>query len=185
MNGRGAAIVFDTSRLTLLDDSPLALAPIIYGSPRERRVMIENKIEEVAAFIQNNMIPDEYVVSIADALFKRLCLFAIFSKHSGFRDEQEWRLVYFKDRDKSGLLEPFFSYLNGTNGLQLKLKLPVRSINGVIHEDFNFVDITHSIIIGPTSSSLLTKRSAERMLDKVMKPELKKRLILSGIPFRA
>lgn len=184
MNGRGAAIVFDTSKVAILDDSPLALAPVHYATPQERRAKIEGKIDEVVQFFRNNRIPDEYLRGCADALFKRICLFAIFSKHNGFLEEQEWRLVYFKDRDPNKHLEPFLSYFNGPSGLQPKLKLPTRPIPGVIHDGFQLTDIIHSIIIGPTSSSLLTRRSAERMLDKADKSVLKGRLRMSEIPFR-
>jgi len=183
-NGRGAALVLDTSRVPVLEDSPLALAPVKYGTPNERRALIEKKVSEVTDFIKESAVSDEYVHALADALFKRICLFAIFSKHRGFIEEQEWRLVYFKDRDPSKFLEPFMSYFNGPDGIQPKLKLPASPIPGVIHDGFRFADIIHRVIVGPTSSSLLARRSMERMLEKIGKSELKEKLCMSEIPFR-
>jgi hypothetical protein len=40
------------------------------------------------------------------------------------------------------------------------------------------------IILGPSHSSPLAKRSVERMLEKIGKPDLKKKLYSSGIPLR-
>jgi hypothetical protein len=98
--------------------------------------------------------------------------------------ENEWRLVYFKDRDTNNLLKPYFSYFNGPNGIQPKLKLPTRPISGAIDDGFTLSSIVHSIIIGPSSSSLLSKRAVERMLEKLGKPELQGRIRMSEIPFR-
>jgi hypothetical protein len=183
-NGNGAAIVFDTSKLGGVLDGPLALAAVNYGTQSERREQIQKKIQEVAGFIQENEISDDRVGNIAHALFQRICLYAVFSKHSGFLEENEWRLVYFKDRDTNNLLKPYFSYFNGPNGIQPKLKLPTRPISGAIDDGFTLSSIVHSIIIGPSSSSLLSKRAVERMLEKLGKPELQGRIRMSEIPFR-
>ncbi len=183
-NGQGAALVIDTSKVTVEGKSPLAFAPVSYATPDERREFLSSKIEAVAKFISENDIPDEYVHSLAAALFKRICLFAVFSKHSGFQEEDEWRLVYFKDRDENKRLEPYFDYTNSADGIQPKLKLPTGSLSGVIKEDFELSSIIHSIIVGPTSSSALTQLSIDRMLEKVQMPELKNRIRLSGIPYR-
>lgn len=183
-NGSGAALVFDTSKVTVIDDSPLALAAVQYATNQDRAALLRAKIEEVAIFLTANDIPLEYLHAVADALFKRICIFAVFSKHIGFYEEEEWRLVYLKDRDEKDKLKPYFSYFNGTEGIQPKLKLPTKAIPGVISEDFKFSDIIRSIIIGPTSSSPLARASLQRMLEAIGKPELVDRLYMSNIPFR-
>lgn len=183
-NGRGACLVIDSSRVPVLDDSPLAVAPVWYGSQQERREKIEARVDAVSDFIEKNVIPDEYVHAVGDALFVRLWLFAIYSKHAGFAEEDEWRLVYLKDRDKDGLVTPFLGYFNGPDGIKPKLKLPARPIPGLIKDGFEFSDIIQSIIIGPTASSPLAKKSVERMLEAIGKPGLKDKIHMSEIPFR-
>jgi hypothetical protein len=183
-NGKGAAIVFDSSKVSVIDDSPLALAPVYYGTQEERRELIRQKAKDVAVFIRNNVFPDSWIYMIAFALFRRLCLFAVFSKHIAFSEEREWRLVYFKDRDERSLLTPYFSYFNGPSGIQPKLKLPTTGIPGVIDETFSLLDIIDSIIIGPSASSPLAKMAIERMLESTGKPSLGLRLKMSRIPFR-
>lgn len=183
-NGKGAAIVFDTSKINAIDDSPLAMAAVEYASSDDRKASIVKKIEAVAEFIERNEISKENIHSLASALFQRICLFAIFSKHIGFSEEKEWRIAYLKDRDQNKLVSKYFSYFNGPRGMEPKLKLPLRPIKGVIDDGFDISQIVHSIIIGPTSSSPLSKLSVERMLDSIGKPELKERIKMSTIPFR-
>jgi Protein of unknown function (DUF2971) len=188
--GKGAAIVFDTSQLPVPENSPLVLGSVWYASQEDRKVKISEKIEEVANFLTSNLIPDEYVASFATGLFGRLCLFAIFSKHLGFKEENEWRLVYLKDRDQpesenaQRKYEKYYSYFNGLNGIQPKLKLPVGELLQGINANVTFSDLVHSIIIGPSSASPLAKRSVERMLSSIEKRNLIPKIKSSGIPFR-
>lgn len=184
-NGKGAAVVFDTSKVKAMENSPLALAPVHYASVEDRIARFDVKIQEVAHFLENNRVPLEYVHATAQALFQRICLYAVFSKHIGFKEENEWRLVYLKDRDLGNALHPYFSYLNGSDGIQPKLKLPMGAIPGVISDEFRLSDVVHSIIIGPSASSPLTQASIKRMLTARNKPELIERLRMSSIPFRA
>ncbi len=183
-NGKGASITFDTSKVNVTEGSPLALAPVHYGTQEQRRSAIAGKITEVARFISQSSIPDEYMAYIADGIFKRICLYAIFTKHSGFAEEKEWRLVYFKDRDTEAILEPHLSYFNGPNGIEPKLKLPLAPIKGAVDETFDLSSIVHRITIGPTASSPLARRGIERMLQKIGKPELTSKIWMSEIPYR-
>lgn len=182
--GKGAAIVFDTSKVTFLDYSPLVWAPVVYDDTETRMKNIQDKITQVAEFIENNPIPDDAIAVFGTELFKRFCLYAIFSKHIGFGEEKEWRLVYFKDRDRGKQLTQHFGYFNGHDGIQPKLKLPAKPIGKVIHDDLVLSEIVHSIIVGPASSSPLTKHAIERMLEQIKMPKLKAKLRMSTIPFR-
>ena len=188
--GKGAAIVFDTSQLPVPDESPLVLGSVLYATQDDRKAKISEKIEEVANFLTSNPIPDAYVSFFATELFVRLCLFAIFSKHIGFKEENEWRLVYLKNRDQPNCesaqrkYEKYYGYLNGPNGIQPKLKIPVGELLQGINANVTFSDLVHSIIIGPSSASPLAKRSVERMLNFIEKESLVGKIKTSGIPFR-
>lgn len=190
--GKGAAIVFDTAKLPVPENTPLVLEAVSYASKDERKNKITQKIDAIADFISVNFIPDEYLHAIADALFKRICLFAIFSKHIGFLEEAEWRLVYFKDRDKSDasddnsslLFERYFSYFNGPDGIQPKLKLPIGEYLSKVGSEMSFSNIVERIIVGPTVSSPLAKKAVERMLRDIGKDVLIEKVKYSEIPFR-
>lgn len=182
--GKGAAIVLDVGLLPDDLDTPLALGKVHYGTQEERRRKISSKTDEVAVFIAKNNIPDKFLYETAAALFKRVYLAAVFTKHIGFLEEDEWRLVYFKDQDKDVSLGKYFSYFNGPDGMQPKMKLPVNDILEGLGANLTLSGWIHSIIIGPSASSPLVKRSIERMLESIGKEDLKSKVHASGIPFR-
>jgi len=184
-NGKGAALVFDTSKLTTYDGSPLIIAKVQYGSSDERLTWTRSAAKKLSDIITGNLIPDDKVHLIAFALFERLKLFALFSKHHGFKEENEWRVVYMKDRDLDNKLGVMFHYANGPKGVEPKLRFKIAPIEGVTASDLSLNKILASILLGPSTSSPLAKRSIERMLEVIGKPELKERLIASSIPFRA
>jgi len=189
--GKGAALVFDTSKFPVPDKTPLTLGGVLYATKEERKEKITQKINALSEFIATNHFPDEYLGTAAREFFKRLCLFAVFSKHVGFKEENEWRLVYLKNRDeldsesKLVFFDKYFSFFNGPSGIQPKLKLPVGEFLQSIGATVSFSDLIDSIIIGPTAASPLAKRSVERMLKAIGKENLIEKVKSSAIPFRA
>ncbi len=129
-------------------------------------------------------IPDEKLHIAAYALFERLKLFAVFSKHHGFIEEDEWRIVYLPDRDKDKKLHPMFHYFIGSRGIEPKLRFKVLPIPGLTADDLSLAKITDRIILGPTISSPIARASVLRMLDILNQPALKPKLRVSTIPFR-
>ena len=183
-NGKGAAIVFDVSSVNDTENSPFVLAPVQYATQDERLGYITAKIHEAAEYIAEQTLDNEDLAWFADALLRRIILYAVFSKHIGFEEEKEWRFVYFKDRDGTGQIDSMMSYFSGPNGMQPKLKLDVKRIPGVLSENVQLDKIIDRIIIGPTVSSPLSKLAAERMLQHLEKEGLRDKIRMSSIPFR-
>ena len=183
-NGRGAAIIFDTSKIVLQADTPLILSRVFYGSADKRLAWVRELGDKIAAIVVGNSIPDDKVYLIASAAFERLKLFALFTKHSGFAEEDEWRIVYMPERDSGGLFKPMLHYMNGPRGVEPKLKLKVAPLEGVIPSGVTLDNIVAKILLGPTTSSVLAQRSVGRMLEVVGKPTWKERLSVSNIPLR-
>ena len=96
-------------------------------------------------------------------------LAAIFSKHIGFREEQEWRIVYTPERDPDGRWRIFLDYANGPRGLEPKFKVKIRPLEGVTAADLSLEKIVAQIILGPSRSSSLVECSAKRMLEQSRK----------------
>jgi hypothetical protein len=182
--GRGAAIIFDTSKVTMLAGSPLILSKVHYGSGDERLAWVTQLGEDISKIVRNNSISNEQVYLIAQAAFERLKLFALFSKHIGFAEEEEWRVVYMPDRDEQNQLKQMLEYSIGSRGIEPKLKLKAQPLQGVIPDGVTLSNLTAEILLGPTTSSLLAQRSVARMLEVIGKPELKNRLRASSIPLR-
>lgn len=184
-SGRGVAIVFDGRQLADTPQSPLIMAKVSYASADERRAWFVWCAEQFAEIIRRNGISGKEVTAAAWALFARLRLFSLFSKHQGFSEEQEWRLAYMPERDANGDLKPFLSYHNGPRGIEPKLKVPFVPSPAFGGQEVPLERLVHSIILGPSASSPLAHMSAVRMLESLQRGGLANRIVASGIPYRA
>jgi hypothetical protein len=117
--------------------------------------------------------------------FERLKLFAVFTKHQGFKEENEWRVVYMPDRDRDKVFDRMISYWVGPRGVEPKLKIKIEHIPGLIDEDLSLSKIVERIILGPSLSSPLARASILKMLDTLGRSDLKDRINSSTIPLRA
>jgi hypothetical protein len=184
-NGNGVAIVFDASQFASIPTSPLIVAEVEYGTVEARRDWLLNLLAKFADIVRRSSIPDDKLHVAAFSLFERIKLFALFTKHWGFKEEKEWRVVYMPDRDKQKRLTPMFHYFVGNRGVELKLKFKVAHIDGVTQRDLSLTKITERIILGPSIASPTTYASVIRMFEVLGHPDLKSKLRTSNIPFRA
>jgi hypothetical protein len=183
-NGNGAAIVFDTRQIARRENSPLIIARVVYSPTEDRRKWISDKIELLGNLIRTLTIPDDKLYIPAFAFFERLKMFALFTKHPGFREEREWRAVYLPERDFTKAFAHLIDYAIGPRGIEGILKLKIAPLAGFIDDDFSLNKIVHRIILGPTISSPLARAAVVKMLDRHA-PELNDRVVGSSIPFRA
>jgi hypothetical protein len=182
-NGSGAAIIFDTSKIMARDDTPIIIGKVEYASAEVRRHWIQQKIELFTQTMQKIAIPDDKLYIAASAFFERLKLFALFTQHTGFREEREWRMAYLPERDGTRAFANMIDYSIGPRGIEPKLKLKIQPISGITQEDLSLSKLIHRIILGPSHSSPLVRISVAKMLDRIG-PELKDRVVGSMIPFR-
>lgn len=182
--GEGAALIFDTSKLDAIEESPLMFAKVEYGSNEERIGWFEQLGRTIAQVISDSRINDDSIYLASGAAFERLKLMALFSKHIGFREEKEWRIVYMMDRDHQEKLSSMQGYIIGNYGVEPKLKFKVGHIDGVTSPGLALDAIIHSIILGPSISSPLATRSFLRMLEKIDRSGLRDRVVASSIPLR-
>jgi hypothetical protein len=117
--------------------------------------------------------------------FQRLKLFAIFTKHRGFKEEDEWRVVYMRDRDQGQNFDKMFSYWVGPRGVESKLKLKIAAIPGLPETNLTLSTIVERILLGPSLSSPLARGTIFKMLDTLGLSDLKDRIKASSIPLRA
>lgn len=178
--GNGIAIVFDTSRLTVVEDVPIILSRVSYGTTKERREWIAQLVESFAKHFRQHQLQGKEMEWAAFNFLLRLKMFAIFTKHKGFTDEQEWRVAYFSELDRQGKYTPMLSYHRGATGVEPKLKL--KSADGV--EGPGFEKLITQIITGPTASSPIALESTKRMLTCWDKPKLAELVQPSETPLR-
>jgi hypothetical protein len=184
-NGNGAAIVFDLSKLNVSEASPFIISKVFYASRNERLEWINSKLNELADLIAKLQMPDEELYKAAYAWIERLKAFSIFTKHHGFHEECEWRIVYWSQRDQEKKLGPMLDYWIGPRGLEPRLKFKVTHIEGVTAEDLSLEKLVSQIILGPSLSDFMAMKTVQRMLINLGKETLVERLTASTTPFRA
>ncbi len=182
--GGGVAIVFDTSQIHALEQSPLVVGKVTYGTQLERTVQIEEKLAALALAMQNHTITDEVLNQAARQWIEWLKHFALFTKHSGFKEEQEWRVVYSSERDSNAALSSMFGYAITPRGVEPKLKLKIVGLPHVMGPQTSLEKLVERIVLGPTISTILAANSVRRMLEKSRTPSLANKVRESSIPFR-
>lgn len=183
-NGKGAAILFNLEKANYVENSPIIISSVEYATTDQRHKWIEEKILQFSNLLAESNIPDGKLYLPAHYFFERLKLFSLFTKHKGFSEEREWRVVYMIERDINNKIGKMFHYEIGENGIEPKLKLKISPIDGIIGEDVSLENLISKIILGPTLSTPLAITAVQRMLDKIGKSSLTDKLIASTIPFR-
>ncbi len=169
--------------LTYNPASPFLFAKVAYASAEQRIQQIKATFADCAAVLKEHAIPADKLYHVAHHMFTLMKLYALVSKHHGFKEEREWRIIYLPDLDTSKLLTGQFSYIIGKNGIEPKLKIEPLKIEPV--ETWTLDSILDRIILGPSISSPIEVNSVRRMFDTLKKPEFKRKLCASGIPFRS
>ncbi len=184
-NGSGAAFILNTANIEPMEHSALMLGKVEYATNSDRQLWLKNLIDKFIGLVSSNNISNDNLSVTADSLFDRIKTMAVFSKHIGFREEREWRVAYWQDRDLNDTFTPMFDYKIGPRGLEPVLKFQVKPHALIAGLDLSLRKITERIILGPSISSDLARLSFARMLDKIGKSELKDKVCASSIPFRS
>jgi hypothetical protein len=183
-NGNGAAIVIDTAKLSALPTSFLILAHVEYKTTQARRDWLVALVTQFSGLLAAQNLPDEQIHIAASALLDRVKLSALFSKHKGFDEEKEWRVVYMRERDQQGAFDPMLSYMTSARGIEKKLKFRIAHHPGATSEDLSLSKLVDRIILGPTVSTPMAAAAFKRMLAEHGEPDLIPRVFASTIPFR-
>lgn len=184
-NGNGAAIVFDTAKLEHKPGLvPLIISKVSYHSEDVRREWIEIKLDEFSRLLAKQGIATDKLYLAAYYLFERIKMFALFTKHHGFHEEKEWRVVYLRERDVEKRLDGMLHYAVGPRGIEPKLKFKVLPVDTMTSTDLSLEKIVSQIILGPATSNRLAIESVRRMLQTRGKHQLADRVTASTTPFR-
>lgn len=183
-NGNGISLVIDSSEITYNESSPFIIAPVSYGSIDDRRSWINKKLDALSVLMTDVDMDDKCLNTLANQWVQRLIVFSLFSKHDGFREEKEWRIVYISDRDTEGGFKEMLSYHASNDGLQPKLKLKLKDIPDALGGTISLEKLIHRIILGPTTSSVLAEKTLGRLVEQKGKHSLTRKISASSIPFR-
>ncbi|MGE8165198.1 DUF2971 domain-containing protein [Paraburkholderia sp. NPDC080076] len=183
-NGGGVAMIFNMAALTEVPDSPLKIAKITYGTTEERLGWMDQIINRFASLVASASIPDDDLFLCATYLFERLLTLSIFTKHSGFKEEKEWRIVYSKHYDSNNVLTGMLGYFINGGMVEPKLKFKIAPIPGTAEGGITLEQFVSKIILGPRNASPRSKMALQRMLQMLGKPALAERVVTSSTPYR-
>lgn len=182
--GNGAAIVIDTSKIIPRQESFLILSKIRYLSPTELKIQIGELLGRCADIVADNAIPDDKLVFCSFFIFHRLKATAMFTKHRGYQEEKEWRIVYMRDIPESEVIDHMISYATENGQTVPKLKLKIGEIVGLPETaNLSLSQLVDRILLGPASSPL-ARMGCAKLLEAKGFPDLTQRLRVSEIPYR-
>ena len=179
-DGNGVAMVFDMQRFAAAA-SPLLLRQVQYLSYEASEAWMESRLESFARTLARLEVPLAHMTDAAGALFERIKLFALFTKHLGFHEEREWRLVYLREHDKDDVLAQQLSYTIGARGIEPRLRLTMQALGRGVPA---IEELVERIILGPVMATPLALRSTRRMLE-IHRPAWAERVVRSTTPYRA
>lgn len=182
-NGGGVSIVFDTSKLTPVDDSPFVLAPVKYACDEGRINSLKGIVDSLASLVDRENPVEDNLWYVAANYFERLKLFAIFTKHKGFKEEREWRLAYLRDRDQRKKYDSLIGYHIFNDQISPKMKVKLSAI-GDEGYGYSMDSLVSNVIIGPRASSFLSICAIERMFNSLSKGEFVEKIVECSTPFR-
>lgn len=183
-NGTGSAIVLDTAKLNVYDGSPLILDRVTYATRDERLSWVQSRVALLAEVLQQMEISDDQFHVPAIAFLERLKRFSLFTKDRGFHEENEWRAVYVRERDRQKQLDWMFGYATGRTGILPRLKLKIIPLEGSFSKTFSLSELVYRIILGPSQSGPLALMTVRRMLGQLGKADIAERVVASAIPYR-
>ncbi len=195
-DGNGAALIFNTSFLTVKHESPLIFAKVFYGSEQERFDNMKETFRKCFSLISDKIIENEHLYIVGYHLFYLMLCQSLLSKHQGFKEEEEWRIIYLLDRDpprpdpdlpnekgKTLLKNNIFHFVNG-NSIETKLRFPIKPLKLEPRQEWTFESILENIILGPVHNNRYSVHAVKIMLDCLGKPEFKSKVWHSETPYR-
>jgi Protein of unknown function (DUF2971) len=182
--GHGIALVFNARNLPASPQAPLRIAKVIYGDAEERIRLLQTHLTEWLKITYSAKRADDRLYLAAYAAFMFIKSFALVTKHKGFEEEKEWRIIYDPEFDPDKHLVNQFSYFIGPRGAEPKLKFKIAPIPGGAFDSLSLARLLEFIVIGPSVSSPIAKSGFSRVLRDTGLKDFEDRVHASTIPLR-
>lgn len=177
----GVALVLNLTPFTVVDDKLTAYSsPVAYETPESFSARLGQLGREFSAnreFLRN--INRQHMF---DLVFMILRFSALCTKHPGFAEEREWRIIYSPNIASSEAIDRFVETVRGIPQVVYKLPLindPERGLHGA---DLN--SLVSRIIIGPTPDQVAVAQALQQLLTDGGVENAGDRIHISGIPLR-
>ena len=179
--GTGVALVFKSEPfLTPSDAVGAYTSPVLYADQNE----FDRQFKRLLDSLQSNrtILADLGEQAVFGRLFEAFRNAALTTKHSGFAEEREWRIVYAPEYEASPHIEPEHVVLGGYP--QKIFKLPLKRFDGEPPIDATITSLFDRIIIGPTDQPMVIAQSFIDLLKQKGVADAEQRIQLSDISVR-
>lgn len=176
----GVAIVFNTD-VYEEDENNLGvfLHPVLYGSQQFASVLVSmmTRMQQNAQVLAR--VPRERAQSILFHAFQDLMLT---TKHSGFQEEDEWRLIHSPLLFSSAFLQEKPCSINGIP--QIVYPIELRDQPGLNMPTLELDQLIHRIIVGPCQYPEQVCHALSVAMEKRNISDPRSRIVVSDIPLR-
>jgi hypothetical protein len=182
--GHGVALIFNMRNIPNPPQAPLRIAKVIYGSPDERKRFLRDGLEDWSKITRAADLDDNQLYLAALGAFQFIKAFALITKHKGFDEEAEWRIIYVPEYDPDNRLVSQFGYFISPRGVEPKLKFKIAPVLGGQPESLSLANLVEFILLGPSISSPIAKSAFSRILSDTCLKDFGDRVFASTIPLR-
>jgi len=155
-------------------------SPVYYASTAkfaEEFMRVAKGIKAESDYIKQ--LSQERVKIIVFTMFR----FAVLcTKHPGFKEELEWRVIASPKMQPSNRLTSNVEVVRGVPQMVVKIKLENAPDEGLI--GMSLPELLNRIIIGPCEFSLVIYRALKQLLEELNVPDPESKIIISDIPLR-
>jgi hypothetical protein len=177
----GVAVVLNNAAFLSPSDALRAYtSPVIYAKPDEFEPYFAQLVGTISS--SRELLLRLGSESVKGYLFDAFRYAALSTKHPGFREEREWRVIHSPSYEPSDRLERSIEVVRGTP--QFVYKIPLADIP---EEDFYGAsppDLIDHIIIGPTDHPEPIREVLISLLQNAGVGDAEDRVLISDIPLR-
>ena len=172
------AIVVNPSFLFNESTSGVYSTPVIYSSLQEfadqHFTMLLNSIEE--NFNEVAILDRDYIISCVLLAFNSI---AMATKHPGFEEEKEWRLIFAPWQDPDNNIRHEVVEISG-----MPQKVYYEEFSNDEASPLSLNKLLKKIIVGPTESPRVVYEAFVKELEDAGIPDAAKKVVVSDIPIR-
>lgn len=177
----GVAVVIKSG--SILDGkgkNSIITTPVLYMNETNFSEFIIRIIENIQSNIDafKKVDKNSFVQSVAHALF----FIAMSTKHPGFEEEKEWRIIQCPLVPASPHLEYAIENIKGVSQPVYKIPLENRPEDGVTEIDIR--SLIDRVILGPSQYPLAQLLTFQKLLTDANLDNVDQKIFLSGIPLR-
>lgn len=180
--GHGVAVVLNTTAFRSTSSALQAFSsPVAYFEPRQFQAEFEYFVDGLLAASEwlKQLGPVEFYKRLFGAFW-----FAITcTKHPGFREEREWRVVTYRRFEPSKHVVA--DQIERDGKLQTVLKLPLKDIPDEGFTGAALPELLRRVIIGPVQDGEVVRKAIVEKLSFEGVIEASKKVVLSNLPYRA